>query len=150
MIRPARPDDGERLREIQATLREPNPPLLDFALDGSALVLVATARRTDSDGRAPGGDVPVGYLLAFDEDETAYVAEIAVFPTHRREGRASNLLTAAFDRLRERGCSQVTLSVHPENEAARRLYEAVGFEVRGREEAYYADGSDAIVMGRDL
>lgn len=148
MIRPARPDDRERLREIQATLREPNPPLLDYALDGPALVLVSTARPADSDARDTSGGAPVGYLLAFGDDETAYVAEIAVSPAHRREGRAARLLEATFERLRDR--SRVTLSVHPENEAARRLYESVGFEVQRREADYYADGSDAIVMGRDL
>lgn len=147
MIRLARPSDGERLRELQSHLREPNRPLLDYAIDGPPLVLVSTAsegRRTDANG------TPVGYLVTFYSDEAGYVAELAVAPEHRREGRARRLLAAAFDRLRDEGCSEIRLAVHAENEPARRLYESLGFEEVGREEEYYADGSEGIVLGRDL
>ena len=139
MIRLARPDDRERLRELQSHLREPNPPLLNYAIDGPPLVLISDENGT-----------PVGYLVAFYTDEAGYVAEIAVAPEHRREGRARRLLVTAFDRLREEGCSRIRLAVHPENEPARRLYQSLGFEEAGREEEYYADGSEAIVMERTL
>lgn len=143
MIRPARPPDRERLRDLQTHLREPNPPLLDYAVEGPPVVLVSTAPET------PGED-PVGYLVAFHDGEAGYVAEVAVAPAHRREGRAKRLLTATFDRLRDAGCSEVRLAVHPENDAARRLYESLGFEEVGRESDYYGDGSDGIVLGRGL
>lgn len=139
MIRPARPADRERLRDLQTNLREPNPPLLDYAVEGPPVVLVSTA-----------SNIPVGYLVAFHDGETGYVAEIAVGPTHRREGRARRLLSTAFDRLRSEGCSEIRLTVHPESEAARRLYDSLGFEEVGREEDFYEDGSDAITMGREL
>jgi ribosomal-protein-alanine N-acetyltransferase len=140
VIRPARSDDRERLRKIQTHLREPNPPLLDYAIDGPPLTLVSTA----SDGD------PTGYLVAFHDDEAGYVAEIVVAPEHRREGRARRLLAAAFDRLRETDCDRIRLAVHPDNDAARTLYDSMGFEGTGREADHYDDGSGAIVMGRDL
>jgi ribosomal-protein-alanine N-acetyltransferase len=140
VIRLARPDDRERLREIQTHLREPNTALLAFAIDGPPVVLVSTT---------PDGGV-AGYLVALHAEETSYVAELAVAPDYRREGRARRLLAAAFDHLRERGCTRIRLSVHPENDAARRLYESMGFEAVGREQAYYDDGSDAIAMEREL
>lgn len=146
MIRPARPGERERLRELQSHLREPNPPLLDYAVEGPPLVLVSTVAE----------DVPVGYLVAFYDSEpghdagAAYVAEIAVAPEHRREGRARRLIAATFGRLRDEGCSRIRLAVHPENEPARRLYESLGFEEVRREADYYADGSEAIVLERDL
>ena len=140
MIRTATPDDRGQLRDIQTHLREPNPPLLDYAIDGPPLTLVATAP----------DDTPVGYLVAFHDDEAAYVAEIVVAPEYRREGRARRLLVAAFDRLRESGCSRIRLAVHPDNDAARSLYESLGFEEVGREDGHYEDGSDGIVMGREL
>jgi ribosomal-protein-alanine N-acetyltransferase len=146
VIRLARPGDRERLRELQSHLREPNPPLLDYAIDGPPLVLVSSAAAS----RTGGNGTPVGYLVVFYSDEAAYVAELAVAPEHRREGRARRLLVAAFDHLREEGCSRIRLAVHPDNEPARRLYESLGFEEVGREEEYYADGSEALVMGRDL
>ena len=140
MIRPARAADRERLREIQAHLREPNPSLLSYAVDGPPVVLASTTPDDD----------PVGYLVAFHDETVGYVAEIAVLPENRRQGRARRLLAAAFERLRDAGCSRVRLTVHPANDAARRLYESVGFEEVGREADYYADGSDAMTMERDL
>jgi ribosomal-protein-alanine N-acetyltransferase len=140
VIRPARPADSERLREIQCHLREPNPPLLDYAVDGPPIVLVS----------ATPDDRPAGYLVAFHDGEAGYVAEIVVAPEHRREGRARRLLLGAFDALRTEGCAEIRLAVHPENDPARRLYESLGFEAVGREEEYYEDGSAAITMGRDL
>ena len=140
MIRPANAADRSALEAIQQSLREPNPPLLAYAVDGPPLLLVSTADRE-----------PVGYVLLFyDEGDAGYVAEIAVSPERRREGRASRLLAAAFERLRDEGCSRVTLSVHPDDAGARRLYESLGFRETGRESEYYDDGSDAIVMERDL
>ncbi|PSP55131.1 N-acetyltransferase [Halobacteriales archaeon QS_1_67_19] len=139
MIRPAAPADRERLRELQRHLREPNPALLDYAVSGPPLALVSVA-----DGR------PVGYLVAFHDGETAYVAEIAVAPTHRREGRARRLLGAAFDRLREAGCSAVRLTVHPDDDPARSLYQSLGFAEVDRRRDYYEDGREGIVMARDL
>jgi ribosomal-protein-alanine N-acetyltransferase len=140
VIRPARPDDRERLREVQTHLREPNPPLLDYAIEGPPLTLVSTA---------PHGN-PAGYLVAFYDDEAGYVAEIVVTPDHRREGRARRLLGAAFDCLQGAGCSTIRLTVHPDNDAARTLYESIGFEEVGRETDHYEDGSDGIVLARDL
>ncbi|WP_132059493.1 GNAT family N-acetyltransferase [Halorussus amylolyticus] len=145
MIRDGTPDDRDRLREIQAHLREPNPPLLDYAVEGPPLLLVSTT--SDDSGT---NDGLAGYLTAFHDGETAYVAEIVVAPAYRREGRARRLLAAAFDRLRAEGCSRARLTVHPENDAARRLYESMGFEEVGREEDFYADGSEARVLNRDL
>ncbi|MFC4550855.1 MULTISPECIES: GNAT family N-acetyltransferase [Halorussus] len=139
MIRDARPSDREQLRALQTNLREPNPALLAYAVEGPPLVLVSAVDGT-----------PAGYLVAFYDGESGYVAEIAVSPTHRREGRATQLLLATFDRLRSEGCSEVRLTVHPEDAPARRLYESAGFEEVGRESDYYADGSDGIVMGRNV
>jgi ribosomal protein S18 acetylase RimI-like enzyme len=156
VIRPARPDEREQLRELQTHLREPNSALLDYAVEGPPLVLVSTARRfaprSENGEERPATQTgePVGYLVAFHDDEAGYVAEIAVEPTRRREGRAHRLLAAAFDRLREEGCSRVRLAVHPDNDPAWRLYESLGFQEVERQEDYYADGSEGIVLGREL
>jgi ribosomal-protein-alanine N-acetyltransferase len=42
------------------------------------------------------------------------------------------------------------LEVRASNTAAQRLYAGAGFERRGKRRGYYADGEDAIVMGRSL
>ena len=147
MIRTARPDDRARLRDLQRHLREPNSPLLEYAIEGPPLVLVSTATEQSTDDSTDG---LAGYLVAFHDGEASYVAELVVAPDYQREGRAKRLLAVAFDRLRDEGCSRVRLVVHPENDAARRLYESRGFEEVAREENFYADGSEGIVLGRDL
>ncbi|WP_227353455.1 GNAT family N-acetyltransferase [Haladaptatus salinisoli] len=137
MIRAAAPDDRARLREIRTWLSEPTPGLLETTLSGSGLVFVSTA-----EGR------PVGYVLATLGDD-AYVAELAVEPAYRREGRATELLQIVVSAARERGYDGVSLTVHEENDAARALYDSLGFELRREEPDYYADGGTALVLGRE-
>lgn len=139
MIREATADELPHLQRLREFLAEPTPQLLEYAVDGPPLVLVSTATGT-----------PVGYALVVVHDDAGYVAELVVAPSHRREGRARRLLSTAFDRLRERGCSRVTLSVRPDAAPARALYESLGFEERDRQADYYADGADALVLAREL
>lgn len=136
-IREAEPADESSLRRLQRTLSRPNPALLSYALDGPPLVLVS-------------GSPPVGYLLAILSDE-ATIAEVAVAPNHRREGRASALLETAFERARTADCDTITIAVEPENVAARTLYEAHGFSVVRREPDYYSDpDGPAVLMRRPI
>ncbi|OYR44237.1 MULTISPECIES: N-acetyltransferase [unclassified Halorubrum] len=133
-VRAARPPDADRIRELQAFLRQPNPDLLEYGLAvGSALVSVA-------DGR------PVGYLLPVDAPNRpgVHVAELVVDRDHRREGRARGLLSAAI----EGADGPVTLQAHPDNDGALALYDGLGFEVVDRRPDAYADG-DALVLRRE-
>jgi [ribosomal protein S18]-alanine N-acetyltransferase len=118
-------------------LAEPTPGLLETALSGSGLVFVSTA-----EGR------PVGYVLTTLGDD-AYVAELAVEPAYRREGRGTRLLRTAVSAACERGCFGVSLTVHEENDAARALYDSLGFELWREEPDYYADGGTALVLGKE-
>ncbi|WP_231185495.1 N-acetyltransferase [Haladaptatus sp. DYF46] len=137
MIRPATADDLGRLQRIRTWLPEPTPGLLETAISEGS-VLVSTA-----DG------VPVGYVLTMVAND-AYIAELVVEPTHREEGRATRLIGAALDTARDEGCSSASLTVHEENDAARSLYESLGFERRGREPEYYADGGDGLLFEKRL
>ncbi|ELZ42253.1 GCN5-related N-acetyltransferase [Halorubrum saccharovorum DSM 1137] len=133
-VRAARPADADRIRALQDHLRQPNPDLLEYGLAvGSALVSVA-------DGRA------VGYLLPVDAPNRpgVHVAELAVDPDYRREGRARGLLSAVVGDA----AGPVTLQAHPDNDAALSLYEGLGFEVVDRRADAYADG-DALVLRRE-
>lgn len=133
-VRAARPPDADRIRELQAFLRRPNPDLLEYGLAvGSALVSAA-------DGR------PVGYLLPVDAPNRpgVHVAELVVDPDHRREGRASGLLSAVI----ADADGPVTLQAHPDNDGALALYDGLGFDVVDRRPDAYADG-DALVLRRE-
>jgi len=138
VIRPVAADDLARLQQIRNWLPEPTPGLLETAISEEGSVLVSTA-----DG------VPVGYVLTMVAND-AYIAELVVEPTHREEGRATRLVGAALDMARDNGCSSASLTVHEENDAARSLYESLGFERRGREPEYYADGGDGLLFEKRL
>ncbi|WP_418283182.1 GNAT family N-acetyltransferase [Halorubrum sp. DTA98] len=133
-VRAARPTDADRVRELQAFLRQPSPDLLEYGLAvGAALVSVA-------------GDRVVGYLLPVDGPDRpgTHLAELVVDPEFRREGRARGLLWAAVDDAD----GPVTLQAHPDNDGALALYDEFGFEAVGRRAGAYDDG-DAVVLRRD-
>lgn len=137
-VRLATPADASALVRLQSCLSEPSPALLAGALEATegaapATVLVST----------DGADDPVAYLLAVPGDGRTYVAELAVAPGNRREGRATALLSAcAAD------AERLTVTVAPDNEAARSLYRSVGFERVRRLPDFFDDGP-ALLYRRD-
>jgi ribosomal-protein-alanine N-acetyltransferase len=141
VIRPARPADAPALARLQSHLREPSPALLDSALDDAGITPATALVSTADDA-----DDPVAYLLAVPGDGTVYVAELVVDPDHRREGRARALLDACAERAGEDAALTVTVS--PDNAAARSLYRACGFEREARLPDFFDDGA-AIRYRRD-
>lgn len=138
-VREARPEDLPRLTAIRAaSLREAPPLLLDVAVRGVGLVLVATA-----DG------IPVGYAMAMRDDdrEVAYLAELAVAPDHRRRGHGSALLSAVADRLADH--ERLRLTTRATDDRARAFYEAAGFEPLRELPGHYEAG-DGVLYDRRL
>ena len=79
-----------------------------------------------------------------------HINNLAVLPTHRRQGVASALLTSVLREGARLGTRRVTLEVRLSNDAARRLYERFGFSVAGVRREYYSNPvEDAIVLWRD-
>lgn len=133
-VRRATSSDRSALVALQRHLPERSPDLLDYGIVVGD-VLVATE-----------ADVPVGYLLPVRGDG-AHVAELAVAPEHRREGRATALLDALFDSLP--AGAAVTVAVSPDNGAALALYEGRGFAVEAEREGYFASGP-ALLLSRTV
>jgi ribosomal-protein-alanine N-acetyltransferase len=166
VIRTATPADLPALRALQSLLPAASPQLLTTALYGPGAVVVSVDEpagsnaATDRSNAVASGDatptdaaaagVPAGYVLAMNGPETAHIAELVVAPAHRREGRGRRLLAAALGRLRGTDATSVELAVKPDNDAARRLYEAFGFEEKTRIAEYYEDGDTAVLMRRPL
>jgi len=138
-IRPARPADAPALARLQSHLPEPSPGLLEAALDGGDVTPVTALVSTDR------GDDPVAYLLAVPGDGTVYVAELVVDPGRRREGRARALLAACAER---NDGTALTVTVAPDNGAARALYRDCGFEKACRLPDFFDDGV-ALLYRRD-
>jgi len=62
------------------------------------------------------------------EGVSAFLSMVAVDPQRRGTGLAMHLLGAAIDYLRQQGFAVLRLEVYPDNAAALRLYEKLGFE----------------------
>jgi ribosomal-protein-alanine N-acetyltransferase len=119
------------------------PPRERWSADAMALQLAQ-----------PGGfgliDPAGGLLLARMAADEAEILALAVAPPVRRQGRASALLAAGAGQARAAGARAIYLEVAADNAAARALYALADFVEVGRRRRYYAGGSDALVLRRDL
>jgi ribosomal-protein-alanine N-acetyltransferase len=108
------------------------------------------------------GRVPTTlYLVAGDDEITAYAAvsivadlaelqRIAVAATHRRTGLASGLLARVEQEALTRHADQLLLEVREDNHVACAFYAARGFTEIDRRPRYYADGTTAVILLKDL
>lgn len=78
------------------------------------------------------------------------VVSIAVKPEFRRRGIGRILMLELESRFREDHVKTVRLEVGVDNDAAIRLYESLGYETVGLKRKYYLDGSDALIMVKNL
>jgi ribosomal-protein-alanine N-acetyltransferase len=101
---------------------------------------------------ADGGEdsPPIGYACFRLGAGEAELLRVAVAPEARGRGVARRLIAAGFERLRAVGVASCHLEVRPGNAGALAVYRALGFESSGRRRAYYRDGSDALLLRRDL
>jgi len=79
-----------------------------------------------------------------------HVVSVAVLPEHRRKGIGETLIKQAIEGMRAYNAKQFYLEVRVTNEEAISLYKKLQFEVARTIHGYYADGEDALVMGRDI
>jgi len=85
-----------------------------------------------------------GYEYVLDE---GYIGNVAVSADFRRRGLGRRLVEAMMESARQRELAFLTLEVRAGNEPARRLYEAMGFQIVGVRKNYYEKPTeDAILM----
>jgi len=94
--------------------------------------------------------VLVGYAGLMVSGRDADVQTVAVEDTAQRTGIGQRLVQALVREALERGCEAIMLEVAVDNEAARRLYDSLGFTEVARRRSYYAPGVDALVLRRRL
>lgn len=96
------------------------------------------------------GQKVVGYSgmwLILDE---AHITNVAVHPDLRQKNIGKSLMLEMIRLAVLNGSTGMTLEVRPTNTAARRLYELLGFEEKGRRKKYYTDNNeDAIIMWKN-
>ena len=89
-----------------------------------------------------------GLQVVLDE---GYIANIAVFPEHRRKGVAGQLLQVFMNFAEANRLAFLTLEVRASNQAAIALYANRGFEEVGRRKNYYEyPKEDAIIMTKEF
>ena len=112
----------------------------------SRVVVVRTLHGADDPGR--GIEAYCAYVLAAGE---LHGHNLAVHPRGRRRGWGRLLMRAALGVAARRGASAALLEVRRSNEAARRLYESLGFRVLAARRDYYSRPTeDALVMELQL
>lgn len=85
-----------------------------------------------------------GVWLVVDE---AHITNIAVDPDNRRKGFGRELMIELLSRAKAKGMACSTLEVRASNEAAIKLYEALGYLNTAVRKGYYPDNKeDAVVM----
>lgn len=93
----------------------------------------------------------IGYVLFWLIDDEAQINNVAVHPDHRGKGIGEELIRFALDKVRHLGGTSVTLEVRQSNAVAIKLYNKLGFTVRGVRKEYYSNPSeDADVLSLDL
>ena len=93
-----------------------------------------------------GGNL-VGFTAVHGAAGMYEVTNMAVAAAQQRRGVATALLTTALQAL---GTGRVTLEVSAHNASAISLYQKHGFTSCGVRKQFYADGADALVLGKDL
>ena len=84
------------------------------------------------------GGEPLGFVLGRSNGARAEVLSLGVAPSARQRGVARALMNAAIERVSRRGLRTLYLEVAEDNDAALRLYRALGFAPVGRRPGYYA------------
>lgn len=92
----------------------------------------------------------VGFICARGAADQYEITNLAVAPSHTRQGIGRALLHHALGQLQAQGVAHLTLEVSTANVPARALYESAGLETLGVRKQFYADGSDALILGKNL
>jgi ribosomal-protein-alanine N-acetyltransferase len=99
--------------------------------------------------RLPGVQVAAFCFCWIIVDEL-HVNTIAVDEGYRRRGLGLRLMRDVMERASRRGATRATLEVRASNVPARRLYEALGFTVRGVRRNYYTHPEeDALILWKE-
>lgn len=147
MIRPADAGDGPEIASLEQEAFGSDAwsdGLVAEGLSGripGALYLVAEA---DTDA------VVVGYAAASLFADVSELQRIAVLTAVRRSGVATALLDRVEQEARARYSERLLLEVREDNAPACAFYAARGFHELDRRPRYYADGTTAVVLEKDL
>ena len=87
-------------------------------------------------------DEVAGYIGVQEICGEAYITNGAVFENYRKKGIGRELIRAACDGAKGRGCEFITLEVRQSNAAAIALYESEGFQPAGIRKNFYSNPTE--------
>lgn len=115
-------------RLIPQLSRSSPPPGIDELVDLVASPATDLFLATDDDGTILGTATLVTFRIP--TGRRAWIEDVVVDDAARGLGVGGALTQAMVDRAQELGCSTVDLTSRPSREAANRLYQREGFELR--------------------
>ena len=96
------------------------------------------------------GEKIVGYAVVWIVGEEAQLHWFEIFRPFRGKGWANTFMGELLKRLQKEGVKRVTLEVSEKNTPALKVYLKWNFQRVGTRKGYYPDGSDALLMERNL
>lgn len=127
------PGDTEALADLFAALDTTHFHPHPFSRDQAAQLVAYTGRDVYAVLVEAGRFVAYGLLRGWDEGYEVPSLGIAVRCDARGRGLGRVMMAWLADEARRRGAAQIRLRVHPDNNAARRLYESTGYRYAGTE-----------------
>lgn len=88
-------------------------------------------------------------LISGDSQDICFAWQVGVNPKIQAKGLGSKLLAAFEDKVRERGCCRIELTVDPKNIPSRKLFEKFGYTNISRKEKNSLE-IDGVQVGKDF
>ena len=92
----------------------------------------------------------VASIILMKTGRISKVVSLGVVPGHRRKGIATELMMLGEKEMRNLGAASVHLEVGVTNDAAKMLYESLGYETLREMPEYYSWGEDALAMKKAI
>lgn len=123
-VRPARPEDVERLKRI---LRAAYSPFLEDLGDAPPPLMQDVAADIAAGDCLVAANPPLGFAIVRTSPGKAHLENLAVDPAAQRGGIGRALVAAAEAQALAAGAKRLTLATHPAMTATRGFYAHLGY-----------------------
>ena len=144
-VRPAGPDDTESVAALERDALGSDAWPAGLVAEGVSGRVPTTLYLVASED-----DAVLAYAAVSIVADLAELQRIAVAATHRRTGLASHLLTRVEHEAMTRHADRLLLEVREDNHVACAFYAARGFTEIDRRPRYYADGTTAVILFKEI
>jgi len=148
-LEPLDPSNWRRALQIRC-----NPDQVKFVADHEPVALVILSKSYIRPGGLTwepfgivAGDTMVGVVALAHSEMKCEMLHLLIDRSYQGRGLGKAAVTAIVHQIRRElpDCKELTLTVHPRNERAQRLYRSVGFQTTGRQR----DGEPVFQMKLD-